>query len=381
MLTSKKYQNSIFLILISLMVLLLVIIYMYSYKFDGNITGFFRIGSEFPKSPYLDTTKALIFSGEAGADGQQFLTIAFDPFLRNPDTIRALDVPDFRYRRILYPLLGYILGLGKVSLIPYAMVAINCISIIAIIIYTKAYLKLIGSPPWQSILVFCIPSIWIILYFSTAGLLSSALLVSSLYYHRTQKTFLAVFLIGLACFARETILIVVLSYGCASLLQRKWKEFVLFLTSSIPWLCWNLYIVNQSKLQKDTDVFNKIFSRPFKGVTDKFYSFLSLDFSPNELYELYSFLLFCLIVIVLFYAAIKNIYLAPVVSITAFAYITVFVFAVNTFYYLGYNRVFIDIYLLLLLSRLRGNNFLARTKIFLFMGTGLATLAFIVGSS
>ena len=380
MLTSKKYQNSIFQILVPLIFLLLVIIYMYSYKFDGNITGFFRIGAEFPKSPYLDTTKALIFPEQVGMDGQMFLTIAFDPFLKNPDTIQALDIPDFRYRRILYPLLGYILGLGKISLIPYAMVAINCICVIAIVLYTKAYLKLIESPPWQSILVFCIPSVWIILYFSTAGLLSSALLVSSLYYYQTQKTFLSVFLIGLACFARETILIVVLSYCCASLLQKKWKEFILFVASSIPWLCWNFYIVHQPKLQKDVDVFDANFSTPFKGITNKFDSFLSLD-SPNELYELYSFLLFCLIVLVLFYAAIKNIYFEPVVSVTAFAYITIFVFTVNTYDYLGYIRIFIDVYLLLLLSHLRGNNFLARIKLFLFMGTGLASLAFIVGSS
>ena len=377
----KKYHNNIFQILVPLIFLLIIIIYMYNYKFDGNITGFFRIGSEFPKSPYLDTTKALIFSGEAGADGQQFLTIAFDPFLRNPDTIQALDVPDFRYRRILYPLLGYILGLGKVSLIPYAMVAINCISIIAIILYTKAYLKLIESPAWQSILVLCIPSVWIILYFSTAGLLSSALLVSSLYYYRTQKLFLSAFLIGLACFARETILIVVLSFCCASLLQRKWKGFILFFTSSIPWLCWNFYITLQPKLQKNVDVFDANFSSPFKGITNKFDSFFNFNFSPNKLYELYSFLLFCLIVLVLLYAAVKNIYFEPVISVTAFAYITIFVFTVNTYDYLGYVRIFIDVYLLLLLSRLRGNNFLERIKLFLFMGTGLASLAFIVGSS
>ena len=380
MLISKKYHNNIFQILVLLMFLLLVIIFMYSYKFDSNITGFFRIGAEFPKSPYLDTTKALIFPGEAGADGQQFLTIAFDPFLRNPDTIQALDVPDFRYRRILYPLLGYIFGIGKVSLIPYAMVAINCISIIAIVLYTKAYLKLMDTPAWQSILVFCIPSVWIILYFSTAGLLSSALFVSSLFYYKTQKKFLSIFLIGLACFARETILIVVLSFCCASLLQRKWKEFILFLASSIPWLCWNWYITRQSKLQIDVDVFDANFSTPFKGITNKFDSFSNLN-SANELYELYSFILFCLVVIVLLYAAFKNVYFEPVISVTAFAYITIFVVTVNTLDYLGYNRIFIDIYLLLLLSHSRGNNFLERIKLFLFMGIGVASLAFIVGSS
>jgi hypothetical protein len=60
-----------------------------------------------------------------GYDGQMFLSLGLDPGLRHEGTIAALDLPLYRYRRILYPLLGYLLGLGNPALIPYSMVAIN----------------------------------------------------------------------------------------------------------------------------------------------------------------------------------------------------------------------------------------------------------------
>ena len=80
---------------------------------DGNVTGFFRIGSEFSLSPFLNPDKILTFKGEIGYDGQQFLSIALDPGLANESTILSLDNPAYRYRRILYPLLGYLFGGGN----------------------------------------------------------------------------------------------------------------------------------------------------------------------------------------------------------------------------------------------------------------------------
>ena len=49
------------------------------FKFEKNITGFFLIGETFKKSPFLDENKILIVKNEVGYDGQQFLSLAFDP--------------------------------------------------------------------------------------------------------------------------------------------------------------------------------------------------------------------------------------------------------------------------------------------------------------
>jgi hypothetical protein len=41
-----------------------VVIYFYYFKFSGNITGFFRIGSVLPLSPFLIPDQTFIFQGE-----------------------------------------------------------------------------------------------------------------------------------------------------------------------------------------------------------------------------------------------------------------------------------------------------------------------------
>ncbi len=62
-------------------------------KFDGNITGFFRIGDVLPLSPYLDPAQTRIYPDQLGYDGHFFLTIGLDPGLINPDSVAALDRP------------------------------------------------------------------------------------------------------------------------------------------------------------------------------------------------------------------------------------------------------------------------------------------------
>ena len=50
----------------------------------------------------MKKSSIFINKGEVGYDGQQFLTIALDPALKNIESISALDNPRYRYRRIMY---------------------------------------------------------------------------------------------------------------------------------------------------------------------------------------------------------------------------------------------------------------------------------------
>ena len=79
--------------------------------FDGEITGFFRIGDVLPLSPFVNKESVRVVQGEIGYDGQYFLTIALDPTLDDNGTINALDNPKYRYKRIGYPLAGIMLSI------------------------------------------------------------------------------------------------------------------------------------------------------------------------------------------------------------------------------------------------------------------------------
>jgi hypothetical protein len=48
-----------------------------------------------------------------GYDGQFYAQVALDPLLRNKQLVTALDIPEYRSRRILMPALAWLLGLGR----------------------------------------------------------------------------------------------------------------------------------------------------------------------------------------------------------------------------------------------------------------------------
>lgn len=61
--------------------------------------------------------------GSEGYDGQFVYYIALNP---NPDRVaQKLDVPAYRYQRILLPTLGRTLAVGKISFIPWTLVIVN----------------------------------------------------------------------------------------------------------------------------------------------------------------------------------------------------------------------------------------------------------------
>lgn len=60
-------------------------------------------------------------AGTEGYDGQFFYYIAVDPLNAPP----KIDVPAYRFQRILYPMLSRLLSLGKVELIPWLLIAVN----------------------------------------------------------------------------------------------------------------------------------------------------------------------------------------------------------------------------------------------------------------
>ena len=326
------------------------------FGFDSNITGFFRIGSLLPLSPFLNPENAFIYQGEIGYDGQQFLSLALDPFLQNPETINSLDHPIYRYRRILYPLVSYLLSFGNHNLIPYVMVGINAISIIIIVALTHLYFKDDTVSKFQSLFTLCIPGIWMVLSLGTADLFSSVFLIASFYCYRYEKYKLtALFL--------------------TSLIEQRFKQIQYLLYGLIPPILWTVYI---SFLDLPGKVRVKDnFGFPFMGIIHKFINLLTGGMSGRNLFEAYMFLILLLSFSAIFILYLKQRKLNLLMQIGNGFYSLMFAFSSITIlgYYLDYSRVFMDVYFLLLLS-------LNQTKIpyktILFSALGIGSLAFLI---
>jgi hypothetical protein len=128
----------------------------------------------------LFSSPALLLPGQApqpgvGYDGQFYFFIAQDPFLRNPATSPALD-NSLRYRRILYPLLAWLLSLGQRRWLPYVLVAINVVACTAAVAACALAAARAGRSPWLALAFAVYPGLWIPLALDLTEPLQLALL-------------------------------------------------------------------------------------------------------------------------------------------------------------------------------------------------------------
>ena len=366
--------------------------FFYWVKFQGNITGFFRIGDVLPFSPYLDVDKALIAKGERGYDGQQFLSIAFDPLLQDSGTVAALDNPPYRYRRILYPLLGHLFTLGNRAWIPAVMVAINavCVPVMAVALaWGFRQAEVSGDelrqtePSWHPLLLLCIPGIWITLAFSTADLLSSTLMVVAICCYRARRLRLRELWVGVAiaaaCLTRETMLVAWFAMALDCVLKRDWKQLgALLVFVTLP-LGWNGYVANLGLPTGDLGV-GGIFDWPFAGGLRKFGAIAAGGLNPKNLFEAYGFVLllvaFGMAIALARYTPSKN----RVISFCACLYGLLFVISDDSilWYFVGYLRVYSDGFLFLLLVLGWGQSWQKRLPL---LAGIVPTLAFVLFSS
>ncbi|MBE9202284.1 hypothetical protein IQ218_00825 [Synechocystis salina LEGE 06099] len=329
--------------------------YFYWAKFDGQITGFFRIGSVLPLSPLLNPAETLIYQGELGYDGQQFLTIALDPGLQNDGSIAALDHPSYRYRRILYPLLGYLLGLGNPVLIPWALMLINILAIAVCTGLTAIYFQDQKQSWTGALAVLAIPGAWMVLFLSTADLLASVFSLGAVVCqqifppHRSEKWWLVPILLALALLTRETSLIIWLAIALTLVQKRQWRSMGGLLLSLLPLTLWLGYI-RWRQLPGGSGTGN--FGWPLVGIGEKFQNLIQTGLTANNLYEAYLWflLLFTLALLVWLTRPQRR----DNITLTYGGWLYGGLLLVASFYilnyYLNYSRVFLDVFLLAILA-------------------------------
>jgi hypothetical protein len=153
-----------------------------------------------------------------GYDGQFFYHIAVS--LSPEELITFLDVPAYRFQRILYPLLAHIIGLGNPVFIPWTLIGI---SLIAHLIGTGALSELLrGYGVWIGYSL--IYSLWVGVV-GPIGLdlsepLAFALVIGGLLARSREKHVAGAFLLTAAMFAKETTAIFWLAALVADLLAK-----------------------------------------------------------------------------------------------------------------------------------------------------------------
>ena len=155
-----------------------------------------------------------------GYDGQYNYFIALDP---NPASVAPhLDVPAYRFQRILYPLLVRALTLGQPSLIPWALIILNIIAQAIGADLVGSLLAGYGASRWYALVY----GLWAGLTYAVRlamteplayALVAGALLAS----RRGHETWAAVFY-GLALFTKETTILFIAAHLLWLAVRQSW---------------------------------------------------------------------------------------------------------------------------------------------------------------
>ena len=181
--------------------------------------------------------------GTEGYDGQFFYFIALDP---EPSRVAAkLDVPAYRYQRILYPLLARALALGTASGVPWAMLGIGLASLWAGTYSVSELLANRGLSQWYGLSF----GLWVGFVAPVGTGLSEPLaygLVAAAFVLLAQERKpLAAVLLGLAAFAKETTLPFLGAVLVSELLcDRNRRAVLAYLVVGVAYSAWQIWLVS-----------------------------------------------------------------------------------------------------------------------------------------
>jgi len=170
--------------------------------------------------------------GSEGYDGQFAYQIAF----RLQDAVPYLDVPAYRYQRILYPLLARLLALGRAEWIPWTLIAVNIAAIGLGTWATERLLMDLGASRWYALAYGLYGSQLLALRADLNEPLAQALVQLAMLAWARERRWLAALGFGLAALSKETALIFLLAYLIYTLRHRAWRWSIVLGLGAIPFV-------------------------------------------------------------------------------------------------------------------------------------------------
>jgi len=238
-------------------------------KYGGNPSGLARIGDQMPLSPRLQGQELVVLQGKRGNDGQQFLALALDPLQADPGTSAALDNPIYRGKRLLYPLLAWLLGLAQPGLIVWTLGLLNvaCIAAAAGLVARWAQLEQ-RSPQW-GLAVLALPGYWITLSLDTADLLATTCVLGAAVAWRQRSLAPTCASLAAALLSRETALLAWTATAVTALRERRWPWLLPLALAPLPLFAWSASLRARFPAVPDASLAALHFTWPGAGILRK----------------------------------------------------------------------------------------------------------------
>lgn len=157
-----------------------------------------------------------------GEDGTFCYRIAL-----NPGTTQGIDVPAYRYTRILYPMVARLLAFGQPAIIPSMLVLVNYFAMVGGTLALASWLRRRGLSPWYALLYGCYPGLVLATAHDLNEPLAYGLVALAVYLYdygsqsSLKRTIWSAGTFALASLTRETTLVFALLYAAALLLRTR----------------------------------------------------------------------------------------------------------------------------------------------------------------
>ena len=212
-------------------------------KFAGHPSGLFRVGSQSAgpaASQWLGFVPYVPLGG-GSYDGQYFLFLAYDPFLRH-GVERFLDVPAWRARRIGYPLLAWTLALGARPAIACALYAVNLAAVLGCVALLARRMRGAGrAAVWGGAFVLFASTFMVLTTLTCEGVATCGVLLAFLWHERGRpRAALAASLA--AVLVKEVCLLWVAALAVSALARRRGWLVAGCAATVGAWLLWGAYV-------------------------------------------------------------------------------------------------------------------------------------------
>lgn len=207
----------------------------------GSTDALLGVGTSGPSRVEIDREiPDLRHVDNVGHDGQQFYVIARHPF--DPSAARgSLDVPVYRYRRILFPLLA---GLAAPGGGRSLLVAFAAISMLGVALGAWSLAALDGAPRWLPVTMAFTPAVITSLSLSLSDALATGLALAGVLAVERRRWGGAVLALTLAALTRETLGLVALGLAFAPGMPRRWRLSVV-VVPSLAFAAWSIWTARQ----------------------------------------------------------------------------------------------------------------------------------------
>lgn len=216
--------------LITLFALLLIVAVVLVSE-GGDPLAFARLGTRFSVGDP---------SGTEGYDGQFVYYIAVEPA---PGAVAEhLDVPAYRYQRILMPIFGRVLGLGNPSLIAWALITLGVAAHTAGTWAVGELLEELGADRRYALVYGLWAGFLLGVRLDVPEPLAYALVAGALLTRKRERLGLSWFLYALAAFAKEVTILFMLAQLAADLLAKRWKPFMFGTLALVPFALFQVWL-------------------------------------------------------------------------------------------------------------------------------------------